>query len=230
MNEIWKTIIYKGKKTKYEISNLARVRNANTYHYKVPHTRKDGYTYYQLHIDGKIKKVNTHILVANAFCSGKTVSKNEVNHKDGNKLNNLPENLEWVTRQENMQHAVRMNLLKNKSGFDHPSNKYTPDNIRDLINNYNKVRNIKQAAILSSIEPSTAYDVLHGEKYKEILDEMNFIPLPYKVRIDYSLYIDEIIDCINKGMKSKEILEFLNIPYCTPGKLNHIIRKLRKSI
>ena len=33
-----------------------------------------------------------------------------VNHKDGNKLNNVAENLEWVTHSENDLHAYKLNL------------------------------------------------------------------------------------------------------------------------
>jgi hypothetical protein len=52
--------------------------------------------------------IKMHQLVAMHFLPPKPSLKHvEVNHKDGNKQNNNVENLEWVTRHENMLHAAR---------------------------------------------------------------------------------------------------------------------------
>jgi hypothetical protein len=62
----------------------------------------------------KPKTVSLHRLVAQAFCD-RTADKTEVNHIDGNKLNNCAENLEWVTRDENLLHAYNTGLMPNKT-------------------------------------------------------------------------------------------------------------------
>jgi hypothetical protein len=71
-----------------------------------------GYRGVKLHFKGGIRKSRTiHKLVAVAFISNEE-NKKEVNHIDGNKLNNNFTNLEWVTRSENAQHGWRTGLFE----------------------------------------------------------------------------------------------------------------------
>lgn len=55
------------------------------------------------------KNIRIHRLVATQFISNPE-NKEYVNHKDGNKLNNNVDNLEWVTRSENVLHAYNSGL------------------------------------------------------------------------------------------------------------------------
>ncbi len=65
-----------------------------------------GYESVNLSMNGKVKHYFVHRLVAECFIPQIDPKKDKVNHKDGNKFNNDVSNLEWVTHQENMRHAV----------------------------------------------------------------------------------------------------------------------------
>ncbi len=88
--------------TDCEISNLGRVR-----------TRFGQIVNgFELHGYKKYKKLFIHRLVATAFLPPPEPAKIVVNHIDGNGLNNVVANLEWVTLQENSQHAAATGLVK----------------------------------------------------------------------------------------------------------------------
>lgn len=58
----------------------------------------------------------------------------EVNHKDGDKTNSIPSNLEWVTPSENVRHAVRTGLAKfvPMIGEKHPMAILDNDRVRKI--------------------------------------------------------------------------------------------------
>jgi len=62
-----------------------------------------------LYKDKKPKTFLVSRLVAMAWCSGYSPDLT-VNHKDGNPLNNAADNLEWVTRAQNIQEAFSAGL------------------------------------------------------------------------------------------------------------------------
>ena len=62
---------------------------------------------------GKKWRPSIHRLVALSYLSNPH-NKENVNHIDGNKLNNKVTNLEWVTRKENVRHAWDTGLVNTK--------------------------------------------------------------------------------------------------------------------
>lgn len=110
--EQWKTI---AEANNYEVSNLGNIRNITTKKILKGRITKSGY--YQVSI--KINATNTfcnryiHRLVAIYWIDNDNPeNKKEVNHKDGNKLNNILENLEWVTSSENQKHRHSIGITK----------------------------------------------------------------------------------------------------------------------
>lgn len=79
-----------------------------------PIVKKTGYCEVYLYKDGKPHYKLLHRLVAETFLP-KVIGKNEVNHIDGNKLNNSVSNLEWCNRNENLAHAYKTGLKKNNT-------------------------------------------------------------------------------------------------------------------
>lgn len=68
-----------------------------------------GYRMVVITIERKKQYHNVHRLIAMAFLPNPNNCR-EVNHKDGNKLNNSVENLEWVTTRQNQLHAITSGL------------------------------------------------------------------------------------------------------------------------
>lgn len=73
-----------------------------------------GYLTVSLHENGNGKSHCLHRLVATTFLGFQDGK--DVNHMDGDKQNNDVSNLEWVTRQQNIQHAFKHGLSKTGKG------------------------------------------------------------------------------------------------------------------
>lgn len=88
----------------YEASDHGRIRNKATGHVKKPGKLPRGYLNMAM---GHDRRRYVHHLVAESFL-GPRPRGLEINHIDGNKENNRPENLEYVTHSQNQRHAYRV--------------------------------------------------------------------------------------------------------------------------
>ena len=102
-----KTIIINNIETYYLISEDGKVYNLKTKRYLKGHLENTGYISVNLNINNKKKNYALHRLVAQTFLENPD-NLPIVNHKDGNKLNNNVENLEWVSQSYNCKYAFKL--------------------------------------------------------------------------------------------------------------------------
>jgi hypothetical protein len=103
MQEVWQPV--PGYEGLYEVSDQGRVKGLKGF--VKPKIGRNGYARTELWNKGERRRPSIHRLVAQTFIPNPE-SKPQVNHLDGNKLNNAVANLEWCTAQENALHAVAL--------------------------------------------------------------------------------------------------------------------------
>lgn len=92
----------------------------------------------------------------------------EVNHKDGNKQNDCVENLEYVTRGENVRHAFATGLLVRSKGEQSPLAKLTAAQaveIRATYRRYHRGYSSSDLAAKYGVSAGTIRNVVHGATY-----------------------------------------------------------------
>lgn len=125
-----------------------------------------GYLIVMIKRDGKYKHPLVHRLVAQAYIPNPKRLK-EVNHKDGDRTNNIVENLEWVDSTGNKQHAIRLGLYKNLIGENHYKSKLADKDIEE-IRRLGKKGNLYQWEIgkIYGVNQSTISSILSGKQRK----------------------------------------------------------------
>lgn len=130
MEEIWASI--PGYQGLYEASNLGRIRTAEgkttssarfkcrkwkqrimKQKFKYGHNRKRSDAMVCLWKDGKPKYHLVSRIIASTFIEDNLQSDLTVNHIDGNPLNNNSNNLEWLTRSDNVKYGFKNNQYQN---------------------------------------------------------------------------------------------------------------------
>lgn len=132
MKSISNWILIPSTKNLYEVNEYGDVRNTrNGISIRSCISTKIGYKMVSICM-GSGSKVQTryvHDLVAEVFLGEKPPGK-EVNHMDGNKINNEPSNLEYVTRSENIKHGLYNGLVLH--GETRPDSKLTKEIVEEI--------------------------------------------------------------------------------------------------
>ncbi len=116
--------------TNYIAYEDGRIYSKRMKKFLTPKINYDGYHRIQIWKNNKCKMIQWHKVIAETFLPKPSEKHIVVNHKDGNKTNNVIENLEWVTQKENIAHAWRTGLSTREN-----HSKYTGFIVLDVLTN-----------------------------------------------------------------------------------------------
>lgn len=177
LKEIWHDVI--GYEGLYKVSNLGNVKMLQRLlpdkrilkeKFLKQQIQRNGYLLVGLRKEGKQKFISVHRIVASAFIPN-IENKKQVNHIDGNKLNNKVNNLEWVTASENIKHAYKTGLKHTLIGELNGNSKIKKvdvDFIRKNYKPYDRIFSRKKLAEMFNISIATVKKILSNDLWKAI--------------------------------------------------------------
>lgn len=181
MQEIWKDI--PEYLNLYQVSNLGNVRsldrevfnNGNKTLCKVKgkvlkiSVDRNGYCYVGL-VKNKIQtsSLKVHRLVGFAFCENYEQGK-EINHKDGVRNNNVSDNLEWVTRSQNIRDTFKRG--RNVNGEKNNSSKLKNEYIGIIASLYDSGVSQKIISVAFGVSQGCISNIITNKSFKNGLIE-----------------------------------------------------------
>jgi hypothetical protein len=177
--EIWKAIAKFDNQ--YEISSFGQIRSIDGYV-----IRKNGWKYFRkgkilkpskhqgyfkgaVCVNKKMVSYKIHRLVAECFLD-KESEFLEVNHKNGIKTDNTVDNLEWVTRQENIQHCIDNKLQTAFKGEEVGNSKLKENEVLDIRKKFiPRVYSRAKLAKEYNVSQATIKDILHKRTWRHLL-------------------------------------------------------------
>jgi len=180
MEEIWKPIL---ESAEYEVSSNCRIRTLKPckrgQEPKILKQHISPTGYYCVGIyqgEGKQRCRKAHRLFAQIFIPN-PLNLPQVNHIDGNKLNNHISNLEWVTNKQNSDHAWDHKLIPKSYGENTTKAVLRDNDIIFIFNSKEKSSVLAQKynvhiSTIQTVKNGKNWSWLTGKKYsKRILDK-----------------------------------------------------------
>ena len=179
VEEIWKPMTEFPEL--YKVSNLGRIAS---YRQILAQSKiNSGYLRVTLKVNNKAINRLVHRVVAQAFLPNPD-NKKEVNHKDGNRLNNTLCNLEWVTSCENKQHG------------------------RDVLGNvYNKPSTGKKLSKVSKYH-NVGFDKSRDKWFGVVrLNKVNYYQKRFDTEEEAATHVNWILDTLGLTDRPRNIIE-----------------------
>lgn len=171
--EMWRPC--PGYETSYEVSSLGSVRSIDRIAGKrrgvvkskilKPYINRRGYLEVRLFAQSSSLPRVVHRLVAKAFIDNPN-SLPQVNHIDGNKFNNVSDNLEWMNNSENQKHAYKLGLQPSRAGEKNSKAKITDKDVTLLKQLYNSGKNIVEVSKTMNISLDSTRQIIYGRTWK----------------------------------------------------------------
>lgn len=156
----------------------------------------------------------------------------EVNHKDGNKLNNDICNLEWLTTSKNLKHAYDYGLRG--KGENHPMCSHTEKQVRQICEGLEQRLSLKQCAELAGLEPTHTNQafvsgIKHGVTWIDISSQYN-IHIGMNNQLFDDNEIHEICKLMEQGLDNESIVKIVRpeLPYQKCKNVMYNIRSRKK--
>lgn len=175
--EVW--VPTKGFEGIYEVSSFGRVRqekidDISGFKLLMKIYIKNKYLSVNLRKGKKINKL-VHRLVAESFLPN-PLNLSQVNHIDGNKLNNTVTNLEWCTRKYNMEHAVKNGLVKR--GEERHNTKLSEKTVRNVLS-VRKSTGLGEVLLhrnhFPDINVHTIWSIINNPNYWKNIDRSDYV-------------------------------------------------------
>ena len=185
-------------KNRYWVSNKNRIYdNKNKKYLSVSHTdpKKNSSPYHKTSINNKSYSMHRLIMMTfEPLDSSEKMKNMQINHKDGDKLNNELWNLEWCTPKDNTLHAYYTGLFVPVYGEDHCCATIT-DKQAKLICDMIASRKYKQREIAEIVGTSLSIvsDISMGKSWKHISKEYDFLKKKHRVPKNFSF--EQINQC-----------------------------------
>lgn len=158
----------------YSVSDQGRVRNDRTGKVLSPATNHSGYQRVSLCKSGERKNVFVHRLVLTAFYRPPRENE-QTNHINADKADNRLDNLEWVTFEDNVGHALEAGLYdehaESARGQKAPASKLTPPDILEIRRRYEGEETQYELADAFGVDQRTISRIVRGEQWGHIKEQ-----------------------------------------------------------